>query len=72
MTLWSAPPYDQRCEPRSCSSSSSGSEPAGKVNRLGAPSPLTTMRLIREFRDEFFYLAGIPVWLQRLLAGARP
>jgi quercetin dioxygenase-like cupin family protein len=44
----------------------------GKVNRLGAPGPLTTMRLIREFRPEFFYLAGMPVWLQRLLAGARP
>jgi quercetin dioxygenase-like cupin family protein len=44
----------------------------GKVNNLGAPSPLTTMRLIRVFRAEFFYLAGIPVWLQRLLAGARP
>lgn len=44
----------------------------GRVNRFGAPSPLTTMRLIREFRGEFFYLAGVPVWLQRLLAGARP
>jgi quercetin dioxygenase-like cupin family protein len=44
----------------------------GKVNKLGAPAPLTTTRLIREFRDEFFYLAGVPVWLQRLLAGARP
>jgi quercetin dioxygenase-like cupin family protein len=43
-----------------------------KVNKLGAPAPLTSMRLIREFRAEFFYLAGIPVWLQRLLAGARP
>jgi mannose-6-phosphate isomerase-like protein (cupin superfamily) len=47
-----------------------GSE--GRVNRLGAPSPLVTARLIREFRDEFFYLAGVPVALQRLLAGARP
>ncbi len=44
----------------------------GKVNKLGAPSPLTTMRLIREFRSEFFYLAVFPVRLQRLLAGARP
>jgi quercetin dioxygenase-like cupin family protein len=44
----------------------------GKVNKLGAPAPLTTMRLIREFRAEFFYLAAVPVWLQRLLAGARP
>jgi mannose-6-phosphate isomerase-like protein (cupin superfamily) len=44
----------------------------GKVNKLGAPGPLTTMRLIRQFRTEFFYLAGVPVWLQRLLAGARP
>jgi quercetin dioxygenase-like cupin family protein len=44
----------------------------GKVNKLGAPGPFTTMRLIREFRVEFFYLAGVPVWLQRLLAGARP
>ncbi|HUZ28259.1 MAG TPA: hypothetical protein VMU90_03405, partial [Solirubrobacteraceae bacterium] len=43
----------------------------GKVNKLGAPSPLTTMRLIRQFRAEFFYLATVPVWLQRLLAGAR-
>ncbi len=47
-----------------------GSE--GRVNRLGAPGPLTTAALIREFRDEFFYLAGVPVALQRLLAGARP
>jgi quercetin dioxygenase-like cupin family protein len=44
----------------------------GKVNKLGAPGPFITMRLIREFRAEFFYLAGLPVWLQRLLAGARP
>jgi mannose-6-phosphate isomerase-like protein (cupin superfamily) len=44
----------------------------GRVNRLGAPGPLTTARLIREFRDEFFYLAGVPITLQRLLAGARP
>jgi quercetin dioxygenase-like cupin family protein len=44
----------------------------GKVNTLGAPGPFTTMRLIREFRFEFFYLANVPVWLQRLLAGARP
>lgn len=44
----------------------------GKVNKLGAPSPLTTARLIREFREEFFYLASVPVWLQRMLAGARP
>lgn len=43
----------------------------GKVNRLGAPGPLVTASLIREFREEFFYLAGIPVRLQRLLAGAR-
>ena len=44
----------------------------GRVNRLGAPSPLMTAGLIREFREEFFYLAGVPVALQRLLAGARP
>jgi quercetin dioxygenase-like cupin family protein len=44
----------------------------GKVNKLGAPGPFTTMRLIREFRAEFFYLAGIPISLQRVLAGARP
>ncbi len=44
----------------------------GQVNRLGAPGPLTTAGLVREFRDEFFYLARIPVWLQRVLAGARP
>lgn len=47
-----------------------GSE--GRVNRFGAPGPLQTAAMIREFRDEFFYLAGIPVGLQRLLAGARP
>lgn len=47
-----------------------GSE--GRVNKLGAPSPRKTAALIREFRDEFFYLAGIPVSLQRLLAGTRP
>jgi mannose-6-phosphate isomerase-like protein (cupin superfamily) len=44
----------------------------GKVNRLGAPNPLTTAALIREFRDEFFYLATVPVFMQRMLAGARP
>lgn len=44
----------------------------GRVNRLGAPGPLITARLIREFRDEFFYLAPFPVPLQRILAGARP
>jgi mannose-6-phosphate isomerase-like protein (cupin superfamily) len=44
----------------------------GKVNKLGAPNPLTTAALIREFRDEFFYLAAVPVSLQRMLAGARP
>jgi hypothetical protein len=44
----------------------------GRVNRLGAPGPLITAALIREFRDEFFYLAGVPVQLQRLIAGARP
>jgi quercetin dioxygenase-like cupin family protein len=44
----------------------------GKVNKLGAPNPLTTAAMIREFRDEFFYLAHVPVSLQRLLAGARP
>jgi mannose-6-phosphate isomerase-like protein (cupin superfamily) len=45
---------------------------AGRVNKLGAPRPWTTAALIREFREEFFYLAGVPVGLQRLLAGARP
>jgi len=44
----------------------------GRVNRLGGPSPLETARLVREFRDEFFYLWPIPVAVQRLLAGARP
>jgi mannose-6-phosphate isomerase-like protein (cupin superfamily) len=44
----------------------------GRVNRLGAPRPWVTAALIREFRDEFFYLAGVPVAVQRLLAGARP
>ena len=42
------------------------------VNKLGAPNPLTTAALIREFREEFFYLAAVPVSLQRMLAGARP
>jgi mannose-6-phosphate isomerase-like protein (cupin superfamily) len=45
---------------------------AGHVNRLGAPNPWTTAALIREFREEFFYLAGVPIALQRLLAGTRP
>jgi mannose-6-phosphate isomerase-like protein (cupin superfamily) len=45
---------------------------AGRVNKLGAPNPWVTAALIREFRDEFFYLAGVPIALQRLLAGARP
>jgi mannose-6-phosphate isomerase-like protein (cupin superfamily) len=45
---------------------------AGRVNKLGAPSPWKTAALIREFREEFFYLAGIPIALQRLLAGTRP
>jgi len=44
---------------------------AGKVNRMGAPNPLKSAALIREFREEFFYLAAVPVKLQRLLAGAR-
>jgi mannose-6-phosphate isomerase-like protein (cupin superfamily) len=43
-----------------------------RVNRLGAPNPLMTAALIREFRDEFFYLPWIPVAIQRTLAGARP
>jgi mannose-6-phosphate isomerase-like protein (cupin superfamily) len=44
----------------------------GRVNRLGAPTPRRTAALIREFRDEFFYLPWIPVGVQRMLAGARP
>jgi mannose-6-phosphate isomerase-like protein (cupin superfamily) len=44
----------------------------GRVNRLGAPNPWTIAALIREYRDEFFYLPGIPIAMQRLLAGARP
>ncbi len=44
----------------------------GRVNKLGAPSPRETAALIREFRDEFFYLAGVPVSLQRIIAGTRP
>jgi mannose-6-phosphate isomerase-like protein (cupin superfamily) len=44
----------------------------GRVNKLGAPNPLITAQLIREFREEFFYLAVVPIWLQRILAGARP
>jgi mannose-6-phosphate isomerase-like protein (cupin superfamily) len=43
-----------------------------RVNRLGAPNPLITAALVREFREEFFYLPWIPVAIQRLLAGARP
>jgi hypothetical protein len=30
----------------------------GKVNKLGARGAFTTMRLIRQFRSEFFHLAG--------------
>jgi mannose-6-phosphate isomerase-like protein (cupin superfamily) len=44
----------------------------GKVNKLGAPNLITAASLIREFRDEFFYLAGVPIAMQRILAGARP
>ena len=44
----------------------------GKVNKLGAPNPIITASLIREFREEFFYLGGVPVAVQRILAGARP
>lgn len=44
----------------------------GKVNKLGAPDLRTTAWLIREFREEFFYLAAVPVALQRMLAGMRP
>jgi mannose-6-phosphate isomerase-like protein (cupin superfamily) len=43
-----------------------------RVNRLGAPNLLVTAALIREFRDEFFYLPWVPVALQRVLAGTRP
>jgi mannose-6-phosphate isomerase-like protein (cupin superfamily) len=43
-----------------------------RVNRMGAPNPRTTAALIREFREEFFYLPWVPVTLQRVLAGARP
>lgn len=40
---------------------------AGKVNRLGAPSPRRTARLLREHRDDFFYLARVPPALQRAI-----
>jgi mannose-6-phosphate isomerase-like protein (cupin superfamily) len=39
----------------------------GRVNRFGAPSPRRTARLLREHRDDFFYLARIPPALQRAL-----
>ena len=47
---------------------------AGKVNRLGAPSPRRTARLLRDHRDDFFYLGRVPPVLQRamLLPLARP
>ena len=38
---------------------------AGKVNRLGAPSPRRTARLLREHRDDFFYLGRVPPAVQR-------
>jgi mannose-6-phosphate isomerase-like protein (cupin superfamily) len=44
----------------------------GRVNRLGAPNPWTIAALIREYRDEFFYLPGVSIAIQRMLAGARP
>lgn len=40
---------------------------AGQVNRFGAPSPRRTARLAREHGDGFFWLAGLPVGLQRAL-----
>lgn len=39
----------------------------GKVNRLGAPSPRRTARLMRAHRDDFFYLGRIPPRLQRAI-----
>lgn len=40
---------------------------AGQVNRFGAPGPRRTARLAREHGDGFFWLAGLPVGLQRTL-----
>lgn len=40
---------------------------AGQVNRLGAPSPRRTARLMREHRDDFFYLSRVPPAVQRAL-----
>ena len=37
----------------------------GRVNRLGAPSPRQTARLMRDHRDDFFYLSRIPPAVQR-------
>jgi quercetin dioxygenase-like cupin family protein len=37
----------------------------GRTNRYGAPSPRQTARLLREHRDDFFYLSRIPPALQR-------
>ena len=43
---------------------------AGKVNRLGAPSPRATARLMHAHPDAFFFLPVLPVVAQ--LALARP
>jgi mannose-6-phosphate isomerase-like protein (cupin superfamily) len=51
---------------------------AGEVDAKGRPHPVRAARLMREFPDEFFYLPGVPVALQRALAapvarlGGRP
>jgi mannose-6-phosphate isomerase-like protein (cupin superfamily) len=45
-----------------------------RLFRLGAAGrvPWTTAALIRGLREKFFYFAGVPIALQRLLAGTRP
>jgi len=37
----------------------------GRVNRLGAPNPLRTAVFAQGFGDSFFWLAGVPVGVQR-------
>jgi mannose-6-phosphate isomerase-like protein (cupin superfamily) len=40
----------------------------GKTDDKGRPSLLQTAALMREFPDEFFYLADVPVAMQRAIA----
>jgi hypothetical protein len=40
----------------------------GRTDAKGRPSLLQTAALMREFPDEFFYLADVPVAVQRAIA----